>query len=146
MAYTPQTWVNGSAGGTPLSATRLQHADDGIAEASNRLDVLTTVTTVAASGAALTLDASTSSAKKITLTGNCALTLTGATAGQVASLELLLIQDATGSRTITWPASVKWAGGAPTLSTTAGAVDRIVLVSYNGGTTWYADLIGKAYA
>jgi hypothetical protein len=100
------------------------------------------------SGTTLTLNASTDSGcvKTITLTGNCTFTLTGATSGIASVLELVLTQDATGSRTVTWPASVKWSGGAPTLSTAAGAVDRIVLVSYNGGTTWYGDLIGKAYA
>ena len=42
---------------------------------------------------------------------------------------LSLTQDATGSRTVTWPASVKWAGGtAPTLSTGSGAVDLIVFM------------------
>lgn len=30
MAYTKQTWANGKAGGTPLSATRLNHIEDGI--------------------------------------------------------------------------------------------------------------------
>lgn len=100
------------------------------------------------SGATLTLDASVSSGtvKTVTLTANCTFTLAGAVAGRVTALELVLTQDATGSRIVTWPASVRWAGGAPTLSTAANAVDRIVLVSYNGGTTWYGDLIGKAYA
>ena len=100
------------------------------------------------SGSALTLDVShaSGSIKTITLTANCTLTLTGATSGTAATLELVLTQDATGSRTITWPASVKWSGGAPTLSTAAASVDRIVLTTYNGGTTWYADLVGKGYA
>jgi hypothetical protein len=101
------------------------------------------------SGTALTLDASSTSGyiKTITLTGNCTFTLTGATSGQAAALELLITQDGTGNRTITWPASVKWHGGtAATLSTAAGARDRFILVSYDGGTTWFADQIGKGYA
>lgn len=100
------------------------------------------------SGTSLTIDASSTSGyiKTITLTGNCTFTLTGAVAGRATTVELVLTQDATGSRTVTWPASVKWPGGAPALSTTAAAVDRLVLTSYNGGTTWYGDLIGKAYA
>jgi len=100
------------------------------------------------SGTSLTIDASSSSGwiKTITLTGNCTFTLTGATSGRATVLELILSQDATGSRVVTWPASVKWSGGAPTLSTAANSVDRIVLTTYNAGTTWYADLIGKAYA
>ena len=52
------------------------------------------------------------------------------------SLTLILVQDATGSRTITWPASVKWSGGtAPTLTTTANAID-IVSLLYDG-TNYY---------
>jgi hypothetical protein len=106
------------------------------------------VHTVGNSGTSLTLDASSASGwiKTITLNGNCTFTLTGATAGQLTQLELVLTQDGTGSRTVTWPASVKWSGGAPTLSALAASVDRILLSSYNGGTTWYGDVIGKAYA
>jgi len=47
-----------------------------------------------------------------------------------------LIQDATGSRTVTWPAAVLWPGGtAPTLSTGANAVDLVAL--YYDGTNYY---------
>lgn len=37
MAYTPQTWVNGEPGGTPLSADRLNNIEAGIEDADNRL-------------------------------------------------------------------------------------------------------------
>lgn len=106
------------------------------------------VHTVGSSGSSLTLDASSSSGpiKTITLTANCTVTLTGATSGTVATLELIVTQDGTGNRTFIWPGSVKWSGGAPVLSTAGGATDRIVLTSYNGGTTWYGDLVGKSYA
>lgn len=106
------------------------------------------VHTVGSSGSSLTLDVSSTSGsiKTITLTANCTFTLTGATSGTVATLELILTQDGTGSRAVTWPGSVKWAGGAPTLSTAAGSVDRIVVTTYNGGTTWYGDLVGKGYS
>jgi len=44
------------------------------------------------------------------------------------TLMLTLIQDATGSRTATFPATVKWAGGtAPTLTTAANARDKVAL-------------------
>ena len=46
-----------------------------------------------------------------------------------AILHMSLTQDGVGSRTATWPASVKWPGGtAPTLSTGAGAIDLIKFV------------------
>jgi len=53
------------------------------------------------------------------------------------NLILKLIQDATGGRTATWPATIKWpAGTAPTLSTAASAVDLIAF--YYDGTNFYA--------
>lgn len=39
MAYTKQTWTDGSAGGTPVTAARLGHLEDGIAAAAVRLAV-----------------------------------------------------------------------------------------------------------
>lgn len=48
------------------------------------------------------------------------------------SLTLMLIQDTVGSRTVTWPGTIKWAGGsAPVLSTAANSVD-IVSFFYDG--------------
>lgn len=35
MAYTVQTWTNGSGGGTPLSAARLSHIEAGVLAAHN---------------------------------------------------------------------------------------------------------------
>lgn len=141
---------------TPITAAWLNHVDDvleDVAASGARVPDLEagttfpTVHTVGNSTSALTLDpTATGPVKLITLNANCTITLTGATSGKASTLELVLTQDGTGSRTITWPAAVKWSGGAPTLSTAAAAIDRIVLTSYNGGTTWFGDLIGRAYA
>lgn len=38
MAYSEQTWVNGSLGGTPISAGRLTHAESGISSAATTAD------------------------------------------------------------------------------------------------------------
>lgn len=47
-------------------------------------------------------------------------------------ITIILVQDGTGSRTVTWPATVKWSGGtAPTLTTTAGKRDVFTFV-YDG--------------
>lgn len=63
--------------------------------------------------------------------------------GITGSLTLILMQDATGGWSVTWPASVAWAGGtAPTLSTAAGAVDVLTFVTTDGGTTWYGFAAG----
>lgn len=52
-----------------------------------------------------------------------------------------ITQDATGNRTMTWPSSFKWAGGtAGTLSTTANAVDLLVITYRSSTGYWYAAL------
>lgn len=90
--------------------------------------VLGTVATLA------TIDTSAGLVQTATLGAN--VTVTTISNGVVgAELTLILTQDATGSRTVTWPATVTWAGGtAPTLSTVAAKVDILRFV-YDG-TKW----------
>jgi hypothetical protein len=88
------------------------------------------------SGTADTIDWTASNKQKSTLTGNCTFTFTAP--GGPTSLILRLVQDATGSRTVTWPASVKWPGGiAPTLTTTANQID--IISFYYDGTNYYGN-------
>jgi hypothetical protein len=68
-----------------------------------------------------------------TLTGNITATIASGNA-ETDLLILQLTQDATGGRTISWPANVKLANGGLTLSTTANAVDTVVL--YYDGSFW----------
>lgn len=90
------------------------------------------------SGAAVTLNLANGNVQKLTLTANCTITLTGPSTGAYRSMLLYVFQDGTGSRTITWPGSVKWGtAGAPTLSTAATKMDKILLDTVDGGTTWY---------
>lgn len=86
--------------------------------------------------------------KLITLTAaNLTLSFNNGLGAYMNSLELVITQDATGGRTITWNETIRWSGGAaPVLSTAPNAVDRVIFTSYNGGSTWYGDLIGKGYA
>ena len=83
--------------------------------------------TNATSGAAATIDWSSFSDYSLILTANCTLTFTSpGLDGDGQKFTLSVIQDATGSRTITWPASVVWAGGTPpSLTATANYVDEI---------------------
>jgi len=88
------------------------------------------------SGTSDTIDWGLSNKQKSTLTGSCTFTFT-APPGP-CSLILKLVQDGTGSRTVTWPASVKWpAGTAPTLTTTANKVD--IITFYYDGTTYFGN-------
>jgi hypothetical protein len=106
-------------------------------------------TSVAAnSSTAYTVDLTTGNVFEITLTGDCVFTFSNPPAsGKAGSFTLILAQDGTGSRTTTWPASVKWAGGtAPTLSTAASSVDLLAFTTRDAGTTWYGALVGLAFA
>lgn len=103
------------------------------------------VNTVTASGSAQTLpDVTVATMHDVTLTANC--TFTFPTAGAGKSFSLRTVQDATGSRTVTWPAAVKWAGGnAPTLSTAASSVDAFAFVCFDG-TRWEGFFAAKGLA
>lgn len=102
------------------------------------------VNTVAASGTAQTIPAVTADTiSYVTLTGNCTFTFPAAGAG--LSFLLALKQDTTGSRTATWPATVKWAGStAPTLTTTASKTDLFSFVCIDG-TNWLGVTAGEAF-
>ena len=79
---------------------------------------------------------------KGSLTANCTPTFTAPPAGSV--IVWRVAQDATGSRTITWPAAVHWSGGtAPTLTTTASKVD--VFTFLYDGTTYFGVSSGLNY-
>ena len=89
--------------------------------------------TTANTGTAYTVANTAASILNLTLTGNCVLTFPTPAAG--GQFTLLLKQDATGSRTVTWPSTVRWAGGtAPTLTATAGRTDVVTFLS--DGTYW----------
>ena len=97
------------------------------------------------SGTSVTLDISAGSLFTITLAHNIG-TFTWsnpASSGDVSAFVLKVTQDGTGSRTITFPTSVDFAGGtAPTLSTGAGDVDIFVFFSSDGGTTYFGSTLG----
>lgn len=96
-----------------------------------------TLFTIASSGATQTLNVSNGSVQDITLTANCTFTFASPASGSSWTMTLVLHQDGTGSRTVTWPGSVSWLGGrAPILQTIAGSVDVVTLFTVNGGSTW----------
>ena len=97
---------------------------------------------VANTSTAYTVDISAAGLQILTLTGNCTFTFPTATLGK--SFALLLKQDATGNRTVTWPASVKWPGGvAPVITSTASKADKFVFVA--DGTNWFGSNAGQNY-
>ena len=85
-----------------------------------------------ADGATVTFNMATTNRHRVTLGGNRTLAVSNVKAGQ--SFVLRLLQDGTGSRTVTWFSTIKWAGGAaPTLTTTAGKADLIGFICTSAG-------------
>jgi len=96
---------------------------------------------VANSGTAITLALTNGTVQIITLTGNATITMPTATSGK--SFLLMLKQDGTGSRTVTW-STVKWpAGTAPTITSTASKQD--IFSFFADGTNWYGVTVAQNY-
>jgi hypothetical protein len=79
------------------------------------------------------------------LTGNTTFAFTSVpAAGTVTAVTLIVVQDGTGGRTVTWPAASDYPGGViPPATTTANAVDIWTLFTIDGGTTVYVSLAMK---
>jgi hypothetical protein len=93
------------------------------------------------SSTAITLALTNGTVQIITLTGNATITMPTAVSGK--SFTLLLKQDATGSRTVTW-STVSWPSAtAPTITSTASKMDKYVFIS--DGTYWYGSTAGQNY-
>jgi len=122
---------NSQAGGYPMA--NLKTAQEFTATQNFNATTLTDASTVS-------WDASANQVTSVTLGGNRTF---GAPTNQKDGgvYVLIVIQDGTGSRTITWNAVFKWVQGtAPILTTTASARDIFVFVS--NGTNLYE--IGRA--
>ncbi len=128
--YSGTAWVSAAAPSltnyarldTPQSYTRQQN----------------TAQAALADGAAVAWDLNLAQAAALTLGGNRAL---AAPANMAAGGTYLLVvrQDATGGRTLSYDASYKWPGGsAPVLSTAANAVDLLAFVS--DGTSMFGSI------
>ena len=92
---------------------------------------------------AYTIDLAGGSVQILTLTGNVTYTFPTPVAGK--SFILVQKQDATGGRTVTWPASVDWPSAtAPTLTATALRADKFVFTAIDG-SNWLGSVAGQNY-
>jgi len=93
------------------------------------------------SSTAITLALTNGTFQIVTLTGNATITMPTATSGK--SFLLLLKQDGTGGRTVTW-STVKWPGNtAPTITSTASRQD--IFSFFADGTNWYGVTVSQNY-
>ena len=80
-----------------------------------------------------------------TLNSNAVFTFSNPST-QAVAFTLLLTNDATAGRTITWPGTVSWSGGAvPVRTTTANKSDVYTFFTINGGTNWYGNIAQYNY-
>jgi len=92
-------------------------------------------------GSTITFDLDEASTHTVTLGDNRTLAISNEDAGQKFIINL--VQDGTGSRTVTWFSTIKWAGGsAPTLTTTADKADSFGFLC-TGTDAYYGFVIGQ---
>jgi hypothetical protein len=95
----------------------------------------------ATDGSTVTFNLDDANTHTVTLGGNRELAISNEDAGQKFIINL--VQDGTGSRTVTWFSTIKWAGGsAPTLTTTAGKADSFGFLC-TGSDAYYGFVIGQ---
>ena len=93
------------------------------------------------SSTAITIALTNGTVQIITLTGNATITMPTAVSGK--SFIMLLRQDVTGSRTVTW-STVNWASAtAPTITSTASKQD--IYSFFSDGTSWYGVTVGQNF-
>ena len=160
----PRTWVTGEI----ITAAMLnEQIRDNELDIDSRLDVIEaayvtkataqTITAVktfsagvigtsqtytpSAAGTA-TLDLALGNEHRITMpAGNITIAISNETNGQKFIISIL--QDGTGSRTVTWFTTIKWAGGsAPTLTTTANKRDTFGFI-VTGTDTYDGFVVGQ---
>lgn len=96
------------------------------------------------SGSSAPVDLANGSTQFVTLTANWTPSAFPAPAAGKGFV-LFIKQDATGGRTITFPASVKWpAGTVPTLTATASKADKFAFQAFDGNY-WIAHVVGQNY-
>ena len=88
----------------------------------------------ALSGTSPAPDADNAGAFSLTMSGNTTFTFGSVTSGRSVGFVLQLTGNGS---TVTWPASVDWAGGTAPDAPASGETDILVFWTRDGGTTWY---------
>jgi len=138
------SWASKTApSGTAVGDTDTQTLTNKTVEAGTFTNGYTEESFTSTPTSTITLDLANGSVQIITLGGNVTYTFPTPAAGK--SFTLVQKQDGTGSRTVTWPASVKWpAGTAPTVTSTASKADKFVFTAIDS-SSWLGSVAGQNY-
>jgi hypothetical protein len=125
--------------------TRMSISSDGVVAFAE--GITENAETVSSSSNATAIDCRTGTVFEHTLSEATTFTFTNpAASGSVSAFTLKIKQDSGGNNyTVTWPGTIDWVDAtAPTLTSTANAVDIFVFFSTDGGTIWYGFVAGQA--
>ena len=95
----------------------------------------------ALSGTTPTVDPNNGGAFSLTMSGNTTFTFGGTTTNYGVGFVIELTGNGS---TVTWPSSVKWAGGTAPDAPASGETDILVFYTRDGGTNWYGVLSSDA--
>jgi hypothetical protein len=102
-------------------------------------------TYAALSGTTPSVDCETGNFFALTTSGNTTFTFSNPPASGTAYGFTIKV-TAGGAHTLTWPASVDWAGGSAPDAPASGETNVLVFITHDGGTTWYGFQAGAAMA
>ena len=91
-------------------------------------------------GGSVTIDLSTGNNFRRQFNGTATISISNPPAGNAFGFTLVTVNA--GAYSITWPASVDWAGGTAPILTSSG-VDVLTFYTYNAGSTYYGFVTGK---
>ena len=105
--------------------------------------------TVTQGSGTVTLDLAQGNFFEFTLTEN----VTGwtfsnlASSGTASSWIIKITQHASSAKTVAYPSAIKWSCGFDhVMSTATGSIDIVSMFTIDGGTTIYANIVGKGFA
>lgn len=142
VAFDGASW-NSMSAAAEATDSDVWTATDATKRVSPRRVISAAVSQALTDGATITPDFNTGFSFHVTLGGNRTLANpTNIKAGQAGRIRV--VQDGTGTRTLAYGSAWKFPGGAPTLSTAAGAVD--VIAFYCHSTSVIEATLSKAFA